>query len=317
MASSIVLRSETRTESVSPSPASRSFTASIPTASTSASVATLSLIVSIREVRSRSDISTSSSISEMPTGPGVRRVAGRTTRARPSRRPSAIRLSTVRAIGTLITDAGVIGRSGSSSTVRPPSRACAHTLPVQPASERICATRSVTPASERRPRDGTPPLPGLGERADAQEPLDASPGRLDLVRGEQTEQPLREVVVQAVGELIEDAAVLVGQQLTGPAPEDGAQLRLDVEGEAVVDAVPVTVGHRGHVAALAVGVVDDGVEDRHPAQLRGVLVHERHDLVAVVEALEHVAEPVGHVGVAHQGDRLLDRVGLLPQLDHA
>ena len=42
---------------------------------------------------------------------------------------------------------------------------------------------------------------------------------------------------------------------------------------AVVDAGPGPVGHGEHVAALAVGVVDDGVEDRHAADRWGVLVH--------------------------------------------
>ena len=75
-------------------------------------------------------------------------------------------------------------------------------------------------------------------------------------------------------------AQLVGREgLPGPAPEHGAQLVLAVEADPVVDAVAVTAGHRQHVTALAVGVVRDQVEDRHPAQGRGVLVHQHHRLV--------------------------------------
>ena len=43
----------------------------------------------------------------------------------------------------------------------------------------------------------------------------------------------------------------------------------------MVDAVHVTVRGRQQVAALAVGVVDDGVEDRHPAQRAGLLLRAR------------------------------------------
>lgn len=45
-----------------------------------------------------------------------------------------------------------------------------------------------------------------------------------------------------------------------------------MEGQPVVHAVPVTAGHGEDVGAVAVGVVDDHVEHRHPAQRRRVLV---------------------------------------------
>ena len=72
------------------------------------------------------------------------------------------------------------------------------------------------------------------------------------------------------------------QRLAGPAPQQGAQLGVDGEADAVVDAVHVAVGHRDDVAALAVGVVHDRVEHRHPAQGRVVAAHERRQVDVVV-----------------------------------
>ena len=92
--------------------------------------------------------------------------------------------------------------------------------------------------------------------------------------------------------------LVLGQRLAGPAPQHGAQLVVGVEADAVVDAVAVAVGHRQHVAALAVGVVDHDVEDRHPAQRRGVLVDERDRLVAVVDAVEDVPPAGRHRALA-------------------
>ena len=73
--------------------------------------------------------------------------------------------------------------------------------------------------------------------------------------------------------------------------------------DAVVDAVPVPVGHRQHVAALAVGVVDDHVEDRHPPQRRGVLVDQRDRLVVPVDAVEDVQPALGHARPRARGRR--------------
>ena len=108
-----------------------------------------------------------------------------------------------------------------------------------------------------------------------------------------------------------------GQGLAHPAPEHGAQLVLHVEGDAVVDAVAVTVGHGQHVPALAVGVVDEDVEDGHPAHRRAVLVHQRHPAVVLVDAVEDVQPPGRDPSLPHQVDGRLRIVRLLPPLHHA
>jgi hypothetical protein len=63
-----------------------------------------------------------------------------------------------------------------------------------------------------------------------------------------------------------------------------------VEGDSVVDTVAVPAGHRQHVATLAVGVVRDEVEDGHPPQGRGVLVHQHHRLVRGTTRVDDVQE---------------------------
>src|SRR5262249_40228229 len=67
----------------------------------------------------------------------------------------------------------------------------------------------------------------------------------------------------------------VGQHLTrdrlaAEVPDDRAELRLDVEAEAVVDAVDPVRAEQA-VAALAIGVVGDEIEETHPLELRPVL----------------------------------------------
>src|SRR3712207_7282029 len=52
-------------------------------------------------------------------------------------------------------------------------------------------------------------------------------------------------------------------------------LVLDREADAVVDAVHVPLRRRQQVAALAVGVVDDRVEERHPLQRRVLRARQR------------------------------------------
>ena len=54
--------------------------------------------------------------------------------------------------------------------------------------------------------------------------------------------------------------------LTGEIPDDRAQAMISVKGEAVVDAPYLTLAIQQAVPALAVGVVDDVVEEREPAQ---------------------------------------------------
>ena len=77
---------------------------------------------------------------------------------------------------------------------------------------------------------------------------------------------------QRAGELgpdpLEAVAFVVPERRSHPAPEDCSQLGLARERHAVVDAVHVAVRERQEVADLAVGVVDDGIEDGHPPEAR-------------------------------------------------
>ena len=125
---------------------------------------------------------------------------------------------------------------------------------------------------------------------------------------------------QRAAELVADPAhdveLVVVEGPPAPAPQHGAQLALVVEGHAVVDAVAVSPGHLQDVAALAVGVVDEHVEDRHPPQRRGVLVDQADVAVAVVEGVEDVQVAVGDVAGPDQRHGLLVGVDVLPDLQH-
>ena len=145
-------------------------------------------------------------------------------------------------------------------------------------------------------------------------------------RGERVDLQVGQVcgqrVAERAGELAPDGvdARPSSSAVSGSPSQPHSTVRslwLDVEGDAVVDAVAVAVGHLQDVPALAVGVVDDDVEDRHPAQRRGVLVDQRDRLVVAVDAVEDVPPAVGHLALGDQRHRLLVRVGLLPELHHA
>ena len=77
--------------------------------------------------------------------------------------------------------------------------------------------------------------------------------------------------VVGVGEAVAEAAHIgepvVGETGAGVVPDDGAELLMGVEAEAVVDAPEVFVGGAEDVAALAVGVVGDEVEGSDADQL--------------------------------------------------
>ncbi len=90
-----------------------------------------------------------------------------------------------------------------------------------------------------------------------------------------------------------------------------------VEGEAVVDAEAVAVRHGEHVEALAVGVVDEHVEDRHAAQRRGVLVDEGDRVALLVLAAEDSAVAgLRDLGRGDQVDGVLVGILVLPELHH-
>ncbi len=88
--------------------------------------------------------------------------------------------------------------------------------------------------------------------------------------GEQRTQVFRFAagLLQPRGGRLEVGEQLWRDRLAGPVPDDAAQLLLLVEAEAVVDAPDVPGGVEQAVAALAVGVVGDGIEQAEPLELR-------------------------------------------------
>src|SRR5665647_3423468 len=81
-----------------------------------------------------------------------------------------------------------------------------------------------------------------------------------------------------------------GTLIAPPAPQDGAELRIDAERDPVVDALDQAIGAHEQVAALAVGVVDHGVEQRDPPQARVAGLEEGQDVHVVASGdpeLEH------------------------------
>ena len=118
---------------------------------------------------------------------------------------------------------------------------------------------------------------GLGQRPGAQQPLGSGARVASTSVGRRAAPRAAPPARRASASSTRSTPAISSsvQRLAGPAPQDRAQLVLDVEGHPVVDAVAVAVGHRQHVPALAVGVVDHDVEDRHPAQRVGVLVDQR------------------------------------------
>ena len=109
--------------------------------------------------------------------------------------------------------------------------------------------------------------------------LAAAQERLDLGVVQQTAEGGAEVCGHGVTDPCHTLPLLVGEQLARPAPEHGAQLRLGVERDPVVDGPPVTVDGLEDVAALAVGVVEDDVEHGDASQSGRVLVHQRDGAV--------------------------------------
>ena len=75
-------------------------------------------------------------------------------------------------------------------------------------------------------------------------------------------------IVEARAEQAQVCENRFGDGLAGEIPDHGAQLFAGVEGQAVVDAPELPVFINETVAAFAVGIVGDGVEDGHALQLR-------------------------------------------------
>ena len=88
-----------------------------------------------------------------------------------------------------------------------------------------------------------------------------------------------------------------------PAPEHRPQLWLGREGHAVIHPEDVTVRHRHQVAALAIGVVGDGIEDGHPAQSRVVADDHRDEVDIAIRVDPLLDHPLAEGAVAQHGRR--------------
>ena len=93
-----------------------------------------------------------------------------------------------------------------------------------------------------------------------QQPLGTQPELFDLGLGQQLVEPVRGHVAHSSygGELV------VGQLRACPSPQQRPQLRIGVEAHTVVDSEHLTLAAED-VTTLAIGVVDQDVEERHPA----------------------------------------------------
>ncbi|MPM48223.1 hypothetical protein SDC9_94947 [bioreactor metagenome] len=136
---------------------------------------------------------------------------------------------------------------------------------------------------QRGPRDRRPAVLRDGKRPGGQHGIRTGHHLGGLGRGEKAAEHLGG---DGPGPLQQDHLV-VTQSGTGPAPQHGAQLGLDVEAQTVVAAEHLpTAGQQ--VDPLAVGVVGHRVEQRQPTQPRIVPVHQG-DLAAV--CIDRVDDP--------------------------
>ena len=111
-------------------------------------------------------------------------------------------------------------------------------------------------AEEERPRHRGHVPARRREPTAREQPVAARGERVELSLGEELGEASPSVAAERRrGRRVDASSSSSLQLVADPAPEHGAELVLDVEGEAVVDAVAVAVRHREHVAALAVGVV--------------------------------------------------------------
>ncbi len=150
-----------------------------------------------------------------------------------------------------------------------------------------------------------------------QQRVDPLPEGRELLGAEQLGQPPGQLLV--VAQLLQLGALGRLELAVGEAPEQRTQFVLGGERQAMVDAEHGAVGARQQVAALAVGVVDHGGEQRYPAQRRAVVVCQ--DPVGAVGELhgQHRAPLLGVLGTQIlENGHGAGQVGVLdPLLDHA
>src|SRR5436305_4662261 len=148
---------------------------------------------------------------------------------------------------------------------------------------------------ERRPRYGGPVLTRLRILAGRDQAVNPAPRRMHLGRAEQRAELLAERTVEVFPQLLQRLQELRLELLPAPTPQQRAQLVLDRKTDAMVTAEDMTFRRRQQVPTLAVRVVDDRVEDRHPAERVDVTAREHAEaerLVDVDPELTHAgAEP--------------------------
>ena len=109
----------------------------------------------------------------------------------------------------------------------------------------------------------------------------------------------REVEVRLEGHQQIDGLVVERPAL--PAPQHGAQLVLVAERHAVVDALHESVRTRQQVTALAVGVVDDGVQHDHALEVRVLGTNEQTEVHRLVDVDPQLAHARSEGSVPHDG----------------
>ena len=167
-----------------------------------------------------------------------------------------------------------------------------------------------TAGQQRRPRDRGQPAAGQREAAGAR--AAASPARAGprtSAGGSSASRPApgcSSAASRATARRVQPGQLDVGQRLARPAPQHGAQLGSTWKRHAVVEPPQRPAAGRQQVRALAVGVVDDGVEHRDRGQVRAGRRARRTTGCAVVRlGLEHRQparlDPPG----GHQVDQLV------------
>src|SRR6476661_3077553 len=175
--------------------------------------------------------------------------------------------------------------------------------------------------SERRPRDGRPLPGGDGVGPAVEQPAAAAEERSDLAQGEEGVElgtQRRLLVLDLLDHGRDPGEVGVGDRLPREAPEHRTQLGLLVQAHAVVEAAqPPGLAHQ--VGALAVGVVDEGVESGDGPGRRGVLVDDDDGLAQLVLAAQDGQPARRDVPRADEVHRVLRLVAGVthPALDRA
>src|ERR1035437_1178605 len=131
---------------------------------------------------------------------------------------------------------------------------------------------------ERRPGDRGAVAVGEWEAAASQERIDPAHRGADFGGGEQLAQLCAQVGGEGRSEPSQYGSLFLVEGVAAPAPQDRPQLRFHGEAEAVVDGLDSAAFERQQMSTLAIGVVEDGVEDRDSTQFWQVETGQLHDV---------------------------------------